>query len=437
MDTSKPKKAGTPANLRELFRKDFNLVVIGQIISLFGNAILRFALPLFVLQQSGSAALFGLVSAVAFVPMLIMAPIGGVVADRVNKQRIMVVLDTFTAAIIAVFMLLWGLAPMVPLVVGVLMLLYGIGGAYSPAVQASMPLLAKGDLLVPANAVVNLVQSLAELLGPVAGGILFGRFGLWPILTVSCVCFVLSAFIELFIRIPHQKRPAGGGVWALVKGDLKESAGFIAKEYPELGKVIAITFCINLFMSAMLIVGLPVIITKHLGMSSELYGVSQGALAIGGLFGGILAGVLGGRLRLRNAHVLLMLGTAAILPMGLVLLLGAPAFASYLVLTAMSAVMMMTGTLFGIQMLAFGQAATPQRLVGKVIALVMTVNLCAQPIGQSLYGLLFEVFAGAPWAVVLGAALVSFAIAAYSRGVFRALPEVSDLAAAKGQLLAT
>ncbi len=50
----------------KLWNKDFTLVVIGQIISLFGNAVLRFALPLYILEQSGSPALFGQVSALAF-----------------------------------------------------------------------------------------------------------------------------------------------------------------------------------------------------------------------------------------------------------------------------------------------------------------------------------------------------------------------------------
>ena len=68
----------------KLFHKDFTLVVLGQIISLFGNAILRFALPLYILELSGSAALFGAVSAMSFLPMIIMSPIGGMIADRMN-----------------------------------------------------------------------------------------------------------------------------------------------------------------------------------------------------------------------------------------------------------------------------------------------------------------------------------------------------------------
>lgn len=60
-----------------LFSKDFTLVVIGQIISLFGNAAIRFALPLYLLNQTGSSALYGTVTACAFIPAILLSPIGG------------------------------------------------------------------------------------------------------------------------------------------------------------------------------------------------------------------------------------------------------------------------------------------------------------------------------------------------------------------------
>lgn len=82
----------------KLFRRDFTLVVIGQIISLFGNAILRFALPLYLLRETGSSTLFGVVTACSFAPMVILSMVGGVLADRVNKRDIMVGLDFSTAA---------------------------------------------------------------------------------------------------------------------------------------------------------------------------------------------------------------------------------------------------------------------------------------------------------------------------------------------------
>ena len=131
-----------------LFTRDFTLVVTGQIISLFGNAIIRFALPLYLLNQTGSSALFGTVTALAFIPSILLSPVGGIIADRINKRTIMVVLDFFTALIIAAFSLLLSSVDFVTLITVTLMLLYGIAGAYQPSVSASIPALVKPDYYV-------------------------------------------------------------------------------------------------------------------------------------------------------------------------------------------------------------------------------------------------------------------------------------------------
>ena len=119
---------------QKLFSKDFTLVVIGQIISLFGNATIRFALPLYLLNQTGSSALFGTVTACAFLPAILLTPVGGIIADRVNKRNIMVILDFFTAAVITLFSLWMEGGNLVFFVVVTMMLLYGIAGAYQPSV---------------------------------------------------------------------------------------------------------------------------------------------------------------------------------------------------------------------------------------------------------------------------------------------------------------
>lgn len=98
---------------QKLFSKDFTLVVIGQIISLFGNAVIRFALPLYLLNLTGSSALYGTVMACAFIPTILLSPVGGMIADRVNKRNVMVILDFLTAAVILLFSLLMNSAGLV------------------------------------------------------------------------------------------------------------------------------------------------------------------------------------------------------------------------------------------------------------------------------------------------------------------------------------
>ena len=399
------------------FGKDFILVIIGQIISLFGNAVLRFALPLYLFDQTGSPTLLGLVSAGSFLPMVVLSPVGGIVADRVNKRNIMVVLDFSAAALIALFALALGRMPLVPLLMAVLLLLYGIQGAYQPAVQASIPLLAAPEQLMPANAAVNMVSSLASLVGPVLGGVLYSWNGLRPILYVSCACFVFSAVMETFIRIPHTSRGDGGSIWRVAQKDMARSLRYIFREKPVVGRIILLVCAFNLFMSSMLIIGLPVILRQTLAVDTLRYGLSQGALAAGGLAGGILAGVLGERLDIRRAHFLLLGCALGILPMGLSLAL-APASAGYVVVAVCSFMLMVLSTLFSVQMMAAVQLETPPQLVGKVIALIIALSMCAQPLGQAIYGALFEQVPAGGGVILLAAAILSAGLSLLSRRIF-------------------
>ena len=400
------------------FGRDFLLVVIGQIISLFGNAILRFALPLYLLRQTGSPALFGVVTACSFAPMVVLSMAGGVLADRVNKRNIMVGLDFSTAAIILLFYAALGRLPTVPLFIAVLMLLYGISGTYQPAVQASVPLLVQKEKLIAGNAVINQVNTLSGLLGPVAGGVLFTLWGIGPILLLSAACFAFSAVMEIFIRIPHERRPSEAGVFQVVRQDLQECVRFVRSEKPVFVSVVVLVAMFNLVLSAVMIVGTPILITQVLGMSDTLYGLTQGALALGGLCGGALAAACGDKLRVQKAHLLLLACSAAVAVMGLSLWLHLPSLVSYAAITLMSFAAMGASTLFMVQIYTLVQVQTPPQLVGKVMAALISIAMCGQPVGQALYGLLFGLFAPYPYLVLLGAAGAALCISLCSRRVF-------------------
>ena len=400
------------------FGRDFLLVVIGQIISLFGNAILRFALPLYLLRQTGSPALFGVVTACSFAPMVVLSMAGGVLADRVNKRNIMVGLDFSTAAIILLFYAALGRLPTVPLFIAVLMLLYGISGTYQPAVQASVPLLVQKEKLIAGNAVINQVNTLSGLLGPVAGGVLFTLWGIGPILLLSAACFAFSAIMEIFIRIPHERRPSEAGVFQVVRRDLQECVRFVRSEKPVFVSVVVLVAMFNLVLSAVMIVGTPILITQVLGMSDTLYGLTQGALALGGLCGGALAAACGDKLRVQKAHLLLLACSAAVAVMGLSLWLHLPSLVSYAAITLMSFAAMGASTLFMVQIYTLVQVQTPPQLVGKVMAALISIAMCGQPVGQALYGLLFGLFAPYPYLVLLGAAGAALCISLCSRRIF-------------------
>lgn len=410
---------------QKLFSKDFTLVVIGQIISLFGNAAIRFALPLYLLNLTGSSALYGTVTACAFIPAVLLSPVGGIVADRVNKRNIMVILDFFTAAVILTFFILMKGGNLILLLTVTLMLLYGIAGAYQPSVQASIPVLVSQEHLMAANSIINTISSFASLTGPVLGGILYSAYGLEPLLWLCMVCFLLSAVMEIFIYIPFEKSKFEKGILRAVKSDFTDSMQFIRKEKPVIGKAVLVISGINLFLSAMIIVALPYLVTEILNLEGALanrfYGYAQGALAAGGLAGGICAGVFADKLKVKKAGNLIVAAAVCVFPMGIALMLFSSGIVNYIVIVVCCFTIMVFSTVFTVQMMSFVQTETPQNLIGKVIAVILTIAMCAQPLGNALYGILFEVCKGAEFGVILFAGGVSLLIAVSTRHIFKDL----------------
>lgn len=407
----------------KLFTRDFTLVVIGQVISLFGNAAVRFALPLYLLNLTGSSALYGVVTACAFLPPILLPPIGGMIADRVNKRNIMVALDFLTAAVILLFSLLMDVCSLVPLLTVTLMLLYGIAGAYQPSVQASIPALVCPEQTMAANSVINTISSFSSLTGPVLGGLLYSACGLKPVLLVCMICFFLSAVMELFIRIPYRKQTPDGGIRQTIQRDFSESIHFLRTKKPVIGKGMLVVCGINLFLSAMLLVAMPWLITEVLdlepALANRLYGFAQGALAAGGLVGGIGAGIFADRLDVRKSAQILTACALCVFPMGLTLLLSDSGILNYLVLTVCCFLIMVFSTVFTVQMMSMIQTETPPHLTGKVIAVTLTFSMCSQPLGNTLYGILFEACRGFESLVVLFSGTVSLMIAVKARKVFR------------------
>lgn len=285
-----------------LFQRDFSIMILGQIISLFGNSILRFSLSLYVLDVTGSAAVFGTILAVSMIPTVVLSPFGGVLADRLPKQKIMTILDFVTAGMIVSYDVIFGSTGSLAAVAVFMILLTLIQAFYQPAVQASIPLLAAREHLMAANGIVMQVQALAGLLGPILAGMLYGIGGVKPILAASAVCFFLSAVMELFLRIPHDKRAPEASPVRTALLDLKEALLYLIKENTCLFKLLIIVAGINLFLSALFIIGLPYLVKIYLGMSAQAYGFAEAALGLGSILGGLLSGLAGKKIKFKQSH---------------------------------------------------------------------------------------------------------------------------------------
>ena len=368
----------------------FVQVVLGQIISLFGNAALRFVLPLILLRQTGSAAVYGAATALALLPALAGTLAGGVLADRCRKARLMVVLDLAAAGLALGAAASADNLPTVLWAPAALCALYALQGLYQPVVRASLPLLLAGDRLVQGNAVIQLVDTLDELLG--------------PLLVLCGACFAASALLEWQIRIPGDRPQPRTQRKPDFAADLRESLTYLYHSRPELLRLAGIMALVNLVEIPAVVVGIPVVIVQYLGQSDVVLGAVQAVLSVGGLAGGALAG--------RSRHPLsdrqalgLLLGIAGLCAaMGVVLWVpplacGGVALCGFGVMAA--------AMRFNVWFFARLQTVLPQAQLGRVTGCTMALASLTQPVGQAVYGVLFDVFSACPAGVLLGAGAVS------------------------------
>jgi MFS family permease len=337
----------------------------------------------------------------------------------------MVILDFGTAALIAAFCAVSGQIDIVPLMTITMIILYGIQGAYQPAVKASVPILVDDEHMMKANSVIDLIGSTAGIAGPVLAGIAFSLFGLMPILYVSICCFFASAVMEIFICIPHNKSHTKGNVLMVGFTDMKTSFHFMFKDKPTIWRMSCIMASVNLLLTTLILIGVPVIVTQRLGFepntANRLYGYAQGIMGAGAVLGGVCAGALSNKLQLTASPFLLVGCALSVLMGGIALHLLSSAMAVYVVLITGGGLLVALSTVFQILFMTHFQRLTPTNLIGKVTSCVLCACLCTNPIGQFVYGFVFENIRHSVYIPFYVAAILMTGVSIFTRSMFRAI----------------
>lgn len=385
----------------KLFTRNFLLLVLGQVSSLFGNYILRLALSMYVLELTGSAAVFaGLLSA-ATIPTILLSPFGGILADRADRRNIMVALDAMTGtAVLCAALLLSEQRALV--VIGALLVLLSVLGAFeTPTVQACIPSMLTGDNIIRGNAVVNQTASISYLTAPLLGGIFYAAFGIKPVMYASVLCFFVTAFLECFIRLDYRPAGFGGNAFAVAKADFLDSVRFIGKERRDILRILLLAALSRFFVMGVTLVGLPFLVRTVLGLDARYYGAAESVLAVAVIAGSMAAGALAGKIEKGGLSPMLAAVGLCIVLAGLAFLLPAGTGVRYAVLVAAFCGMQIAISMFSIYAVSMIQQGTPEHMIGKVMDYTSAITMCAQPAGQMVYGFLFDGCKEAVWLVLI------------------------------------
>ena len=277
-----------PATLRPLRDRNYALLFLGQLTSLVGDQLYVIALPFLVLEQAGIREL-GFVLMSFGLARIVTVPIGGLLADRMNRARLMVLTDAGRAfCVLAVAVVAFNPEPSLVALVALTAVLGGLEGLFLPPSYAILPDILDDDELPAGNALNGALESGAAFLGPALAGLVVALFTPGIALAIDGATFVISAITLLAIRT---RQPAT---------EAREGSDDDATPSPPIGflrmlatnrvvqLVLLITLFSNLAFDAMADVALPVFSRDYLERGAEGFGLMLSAFGFGALVGALL-----------------------------------------------------------------------------------------------------------------------------------------------------
>ena len=413
---------------KTLYEKNFNILVLGQVISLFGSSIQRFALSLYLLDLTGSAGIFSAILALSMVPVVLISPIAGMLADRGNKKRLMIGLDSLSALLLLVYVwIVFNGQDHVLVIATVMVLLSTISTIYQPVVNTCVPLIVSRDHLVRANAIIQQVASLSQFLGPILAGLLYGFFGITGVVIINLVSFLFSALLELFLEIPHQRREGQKSFKAAFMTDMKESYHYLRHENLIVCRMLLFSGFYNLFLVPVFSVATPYLIKVTFALSSEVYGWAEGMIALGMIVGGFIITYRPNHFHIKRVYQLLYLTSVSMMLMGGVVYLFHFGFidaaTSVVLFTVCGMIIMGVLGIANVLSAAYLYQAVDGAILGKILAFGSAFATLCIPLGQILFGGLLEVLSQKLYLLILMAAFFVFLVTLLVRWNVRLIKE--------------
>ncbi len=356
----------------------FALVALGEFVSLTGSGLTAFALGVWTFLSTGSVTMFGLMSACALVPAILVAPFAGAVVDRTDRRRVMLVADLCSglgtgaiAALLATHRLqTWHIFV-------VLGWMSACGAFQRPAYLSAIPQLIPKRYLARANGIIQTAEALSTTIAPLLAGTLVVTIGLAGVIVVDVVTFVVAVTVLALVKFPNSLP------WRRREPLLAEVAGgwrFIVARRGIVALLLHAALT-NLFLSAMAVLLAPLVLTGF-GAADQL-GWVLAAGGAGGVVGGLAMALWGGPRRLMTGVLgFCLVGGACIslIGVGTSLLFPAAGMFGFMVTLAMS-----NGCYVSLI-----QVKVPHHLHGRVFALNQMIAFSTMPLGYLLAGPLVD-----------------------------------------------
>ncbi len=378
-----PEPAAEPPT--RLFNRNYVLLLQGQTVSRLGNQVFAVALWFWIKDVTESATILGLIVALTALPGLLLEPIGGAMADRYSRRRIIVISDLIGGLVVLALAAAVYFAPAHPATLVWLfvasMLLATINAFFIPAIAASVPDLVPDDRLGSANSLGQLSMQLSLFIGQGLGGVLVRVLGIPLLFLFNGLSFLFAAASARFITIPQrtvQRAESWRELFVAFKNDIIDGLRYVRRA-TGLWEFLLLSTAVN-FFGTPIIVLLPFFVEDTLGVAVDWYGYIAAAFGIGSLVGYLvmLVARISGRTRALLMLLCFVVGGAGDIALGLVT---AP-----LVVVALAFLGGCTSGFVAVNITTILQRTTPSEMRGRVFGLLGTLAGAVAPVAAALAG---------------------------------------------------
>ena len=274
--------------------RGFSLFFAGQALSYVGDGLRTLAIPLLVYHLTGSALSLGVTYALEFLPFALFGLVGGALADRLDRRRLMIACDFIRFTVIALFALAYahGVLTLPWLYAGIAIIATCAAffiGAQSP----SIPFLLGKEGAAPAVAALIGTEQGANLIVPPIGGALFALMGPLPALAINAVTYLTSQLSLYLVPTLGPDDPAGAPSLRELVADIKDGIAIVVADSAM--RAVSLLSCGLNFFGIMAGAVLIPFLMRDLGASTTQVGFAFGAVAGGSVLGSLFAGRFGRR----------------------------------------------------------------------------------------------------------------------------------------------
>lgn len=388
---------------------DFGLLLFATAGSAFGTYVAAIALVIHIKQQTGSGIWVAALLIAEFAPIVVIGLLFGPLVDRLSRRWLMVVSDLVRVGLFVALMFVNS-----PTAIVVLAALVGVAtGFFRPAAYAGLPNLVSDDELTNANSLLQTVETLAWMLGPVLAGLMLTVWSPSVPYAVNAVTFLVSAY--LIYLIPESKLRSQESLTAGHWRDVADGLKLVVKT-PPLRTVLVIWSAVLLGSAAVNVA--EVFFAQDVLLAGDIgFGVIVGASGVGLAVGSYLAAPAIGRVGLRRHYV----GSIALMGLGW----GGAALSTSIYMAVPFVVAATIGN--GAAIVAnqiFVQRGATDRFRGRALATIMSMNYAVLGVAMALAGVATDLYGAR--AVWLAAAVVFFLAALATLAMTRWLKGARD-----------